>query len=124
MDWGAIWDGAKAVGKKFLTEEVKDAAYEAGGDILKGYFGKDAPGMDLAGYKDISLSGKYSLNVQSPKAPTRIAAAGEGDNRALIYSARWTAILNNARRTARSTIAKATVASPQTSRIAKKEKVV
>jgi hypothetical protein len=124
MDWGAIWEGAKSVGKKFLTDEVKDAAYKAGGDILKGYFGDDAKGMDLAGYKNIQLSGKYSLGVDVPKTPTRIAAAGEGDNRALIYSARWTAILNNARRTARASLAKATVASPQTSRIAKKEKVV
>lgn len=123
MDWGTIWEGAKAVGKKYLTEEVKDTAYKVGGDILKGYFGEDAPGMDLAGYKDIKLSGKYSLGVTTPKTPNRIAPAGEGDNKALIYSARWTAILNNARRSARSSLANATVASPQTSRIAKKEKV-
>ena len=117
FDWGNIWEGAKAIGKEFLTDEVKDA----GKSVLEGYFGEKGTGIGLE-YQNVALSGKYSLGVQSPKSPTKTAPAGE-NNSAAIYSARWTAILQNARRSARSTMAKATVASPQTSRIAKKERV-
>ncbi len=122
MDWGSIWDGAKAIGKSFLTDEVKDKAIDAAGSVLEGYFGDEGTGLGLQEYRDIGLSGKYSLSVQAPRSPTKTAPAGE-NNSAAIYSARWTSILQNARRSARSTMAKATVASPQTSRIAKKERV-